>query len=244
MFLKLSGTGHGGCIVTTARAAGIFLIVVPLAFNAAFLLLAARFDYPDILRRPTVEVLARFRQGGSSLILLWWALALSAVLFAPLVVLVAGAIDGADGTLRVLGLTVGVLAAIVQFLGLMRWPFLVPYLARVATDADADRARIAAADVVFQSFNRYAGVAVGEHLGYLFTGLWTTIVGISILETSVAPSWFGLGGVVIGPILMLCSLEFVGPFEPKGWKLAGQVTPIAYIAWSVWLVVIGVAFLL
>jgi hypothetical protein len=27
---------------------------------------------------------------------------------------------------------------------------------------------------------------------------------------------------------MICSLEFVGAFEQKGWKLAGVVTPIAY----------------
>jgi hypothetical protein len=29
--------------------------------------------------------------------------------------------------------TVGVLAAVVQFLGLIRWPFLVPYLWLIAT---------------------------------------------------------------------------------------------------------------
>ena len=51
-------------------AAGLFLIVVPLAFNAAFGLLAARFDYPDILRRPTGEVLTRFREGGTALVLM------------------------------------------------------------------------------------------------------------------------------------------------------------------------------
>jgi hypothetical protein len=43
--------------MTAASVAGILLIVTPLAFNAAFGLLAARFDYPDILRRPTAEVL-------------------------------------------------------------------------------------------------------------------------------------------------------------------------------------------
>jgi len=230
--------------MTTPQLAGLFLIVMPLVFNAAFMLLAARFDYPDILRRPTAEVLNRFRQGGASLVLLWWVLALSAVLFAPLVVLVAASLAEADTTLRTLGLTIGVLAAVVQFLGLIRWPFLVPYLARVAAEAEPGSARHEAVDIVFQTFNRYAGVAVGEHLGYLFTGLWTLLVGIAILQTSVAPYWFGLGGILIGPVLMLCSLEFVGPFEPGGWKLAGRVTPIAYIAWSLWLVVIGVAFFL
>ena len=37
--------------------------------------------------------------------------------------------------------------------------------------------------------------------------------------------------------------EFVGPDEPGGWALAGTIVPIAYIAWSVWLILIG-AFLL
>ena len=52
------------------RAAGVVLIVAPLWFNATFALLGKRFDYPDILRRPTAEILERFRAGGSSLILL------------------------------------------------------------------------------------------------------------------------------------------------------------------------------
>jgi hypothetical protein len=36
--------------MTTATVAGLLLIVVAIAFNAAFALLAARFDYPDVLR--------------------------------------------------------------------------------------------------------------------------------------------------------------------------------------------------
>jgi hypothetical protein len=31
--------------------------------------------------------------------------------------------------------------------------------------------------VVFQTLNRYLRMAVGEHLGYLFTGLWTALAG-------------------------------------------------------------------
>ena len=102
--------------------------------GAAFGMLAARFDYPDILRRPTAEVLERFRAGGSGLVLLWWCFALTAVLFAPLVVLLSQAVADADPTLLAVATTVGVLAAIVQFLGLIRWPFVVPYLAREAAD--------------------------------------------------------------------------------------------------------------
>jgi hypothetical protein len=47
--------------------------------------------------------------------------------------------------------------------------------------------------------------------------------------------------VIIGPPFLVSALEFLGRFEPAGWKLAGQITPIAYIAWSLWLVALGVA---
>lgn len=229
--------------MSTTTVAGLVLLALPLAFNAAFALLAARFDYPDILRRPTSEVLARFAEGGSSLLLLWWGFALTAVAFAPLVVLLAASIPDADATLVSVGTTIGVLAAVVQFLGLVRWPFLVPYLARTDADPGSSEATREAVDVVFQSFNRYLGVAVGEHLGYLLTGAWSLLAGVALTQTEAVPGWVGLGGIVVGPMLMLCSLEFVGGFEREGWKPAGTLVPIAYVIWSLWLMVTGVALL-
>jgi Domain of unknown function (DUF4386) len=220
---------------------GVLLIALPVAFNVSFGLLAARFDYPDVLRRPTGEVLARFREGGTALVLLWWSFALSAVLFAPVVVLLSAALGDADGAVLAVATTVGVLASAVQFLGLIRWPFLVPYLARV--DAEGDPAHRAAVDVVFQSFNRYLGAGVGEHLGDLFTGAWTLLAGVALTQTAEASGWLGVAGIVIGAVLALCSLEFVGPFEERGWKLAGALTPVAYVVWSLWLAAVGVALL-
>ena len=96
------------------------MILLPVAFNVTFGLLAARFDYPDILGRATGEVLARLREGGRALVLIWWAFMLTAVLLAPVVVLLASAIGDADGSLLAVGAAVGVLAATVQFLGLVR----------------------------------------------------------------------------------------------------------------------------
>lgn len=229
--------------MSATTLAGLLLIAVPLAFNAAFALLAARFDYPDILRQPTTDVLARFSAGGTPLLLLWWAFALTAVLMVPLIVLLSHAIGDADPALLAVATPVGVLAALVQFLGLVRWPFLVPYLARTAADPDASDARREAVDVIFQSFNRYLGVAVGEHLGYGLTGAWTTLAGVALMQTAAVPSWIGVAGIVIGPALMLCSLEFVGGHERAGWKLAERVTPFAYIAWSLWLIATGVALI-
>jgi hypothetical protein len=127
---------------------------------------------------------------------------------------------------------------------LIRWPFLVPYLARAMAEPSTTPARKEAVDVVFQSFNRYLGVAVGEHLGFLLTGFWSILVGAAITQSAVLPAWIGIAGIVVGAVLALCSLEFVGPFERDGWKLAATVTPFAYIVWSLWLLAMGIFLLL
>ncbi len=139
--------------------------------------------------------------------------------------------------------TVGVLAAIVQFLGLARWPFLIPALARTYVDPNSSPAAREATAVVFDSFHRYLGVAVGECLGYLFTGAWTLLVASAMLQSSSFDDWLAWPGIVVGALLVVGSLEFVGHFEEHGWKLAGTIVPVAYTTWSLWLLVAGVALL-
>lgn len=84
---------------------------------------------------------------------------------------------------------------------------------------------------------------MGEHLGYLLTGAWTILVGIAFTQTDLAPSWLGIPAIVIGAVLVVCSLEFVGPAERHGWKLAATCTPITYIAWSLWPIAAGISLL-
>ena len=76
--------------MTIGRAAGVLSILLPLAFNAFFVLLGRRFDYPDILRRPTGEILGRFQAGGVTLKLLWYGFMLTAVLLIPLAAVLLG----------------------------------------------------------------------------------------------------------------------------------------------------------
>ena len=225
------------------RAAGAFLVGLPIAFNLFFLLLGRRFDYPEILRSPVGTILSRFQAGGLRLKLIWYAFMLTAVLFAPLAVLL-GQVLARDGLQVVpVATTVGVLAAIVQFLGLARWPFLVPTLARTHEDPNSTPAAREATAVVFASFHQYLGVAVGECLGYLFTGTWTLLVAIAMLESSSFDGWLAWPGIAVGALLVVGSLEFVGPFEEHGWKLAGMIVPIAYTVWSLWLLAAGIVLL-
>lgn len=229
--------------MTTTEVAAILLIALPILFNVFFFLLDRQFGYPDILRKPVDHVLHRFSDGGSKLKLTWLGFMLTAVLFAPLVVVLYEVFAPVSSTELAVATIFGVLAAIVQFLGLVRWPFLVPYLVRTYEDPTASQATKDAAAVVFESFNRYAGVAVGEHLGYLFTGLWTSLIGVAILGSTVLAGWIGVVGIILGLALMFGSLEFVGKHEERGFKLAAVVVPVAYLAWSLWLIVLGVALL-
>src|SRR5215207_9903672 len=180
--------------MTTQVLTGLLLVVLPVAYNLFFTLLARSFDYPDILRQPTDQVLDRFTAGGSRLVLIWWGFAMSAVLLAPAVVLVSVTLADADPTVLVLATAIGVLAALVQFLGLVRWPFAVPHLARLAGDPATTPSTRDAVEVVFQTLNRYLGVAVGEHLGYLFTGLWTALAGVALIQSDLLHPLFRSSG--------------------------------------------------
>jgi hypothetical protein len=211
--------------------------------NLLFFLLARLFDYPDILRRPVGTILSRFQAGGLRLTLIWYAFMLTAVLLAPLAVLL-GQVLARDGLqLAPVATTIGVLAAVVQFLGLARWPFLVPALARTHEHPDSTPAAREATTVVFASFHQYLGIAIGECLGYLFTGTWTLLVAIAMLDSSSFDGWLAWPGIAVGILLVVSSLEFVGPFEEHGWKLAGTIVPTAYTAWSLWLLASGAVLL-
>jgi hypothetical protein len=232
--------------MTTELATAVLLIAVPIAFNLAFFELGRTFDYPNILRKEPDEILRRFAAGGSGLILRWQALLLSALAMLPLAVLVAVTLNAPEA-LDVASVAVGAGAALVQALGLVRWPFAMPELARryvAAPEGPEGAATRQTIEVVFATLHRLLGVGIGEHLGYLLTGVWTLLVAGSILSTAVLAGWLGLIGIPIGIALLVGTLEFVGPNEEHGWPLAGTIVPIAYIAWSAWLIALGVALIL
>lgn len=217
---------------------GLLLIIVPIAFNVTFFLLQRAFEYPDILRKPTDTILRRFQQGGGSLRRLWYAFTFSAVLFTPVPVLVQQIFQPNVPWFLVVGTTLGVLAGAVQFLGLIRWPFLVPTLAEMYTQPKASQATRDAVEVIFQAFHRYVGVAIGEHLGYIFTSVWTILLCLAILQADLVSPLFGWLGII--PALGV----LVGVFEETDFKAAGAINAISYILWSLWLIAFGIALLL
>ena len=217
---------------------GALLIFLPIAFNVIFFLLQKTFEYPDILRKPTDYILSKFNAGGSRLVVTWYSFALTGLLFIPMALLMHQVLAEDTMPYMVIATTVGVLAGLVQFLGLIRWTFLVPYLARTYFEPNSSQASRDSITLIFQAFHRYAGMAIGEHLGYLCTSVWTALVALALTQSSQFSSWLGWAGFV--PAIGI----FVGLFEEAGFKAAAIINAISYILWSIWLIVVGVSFLL
>jgi hypothetical protein len=60
----------------TEKITGILFIVGAVGVFIPYTILTIIFDYPDILRQDPGIILTRFHDGGSSLILTWFAFAL------------------------------------------------------------------------------------------------------------------------------------------------------------------------
>ena len=218
---------------------GVLLILTPIAFNVFFTLLSVTFEYPDILREPTGYVLRHFDAGGGELVAIWYGFMLTAVLFVPLAVLVHKALAREDTPYMAVATAFGVVAGVVQFLGLVRWSFLVPYLADTYLDPASSGATRESVAVVFQAFNQYAGVGVGENLGYLFTGLWTALVALAMFGSQLPfRRWLALLGMVSAAAVL------VGTLEPAGLEPAANIVVVGYILWSIWLALFGIFLLL
>lgn len=144
---------------------GASAIAMAIGFNMPYANLVAIYDYPDILRRPAAEALSRFAEGGAALILTWHAFALAALLLVPLSIGLAltPANRATSDRLAIAAALTGALSGVVQAIGLWRWVFVIPGLAR--RHAEGDAATRTAAEGVFDILNMWGGVAIGEHLG-------------------------------------------------------------------------------
>ncbi|MEV8635332.1 DUF4386 family protein [Streptosporangium sp. NPDC051023] len=192
-----------------------------IAANVAFVGLGVTFDYPGVLAEPPATILARFAADQTAVSAWFLLLALGAGALIPAAVLLGRRLP--DVPAAALATRAGVLAGLVQVLGLIRWPFAVPALAHAS-----DRAT---AETVFTVLHGYLGTGVGETLGYLFTAAWTVLV---LAALPAPPRWFGVLGV--GAALAVLA----GVLVPLGVPMAGPINFAGYVAWSVWALCLAV----
>jgi hypothetical protein len=213
---------------------GALMIAVPVVFATGFTGLQMVFEYPDILRHPAGEVLTRFAEGGVELHLFWYAMMAAALAFIPAAIAMALHYWKSNPTVAAFSAGFGILGGLVQALGLLRWVMLVPALAATYVAPDATEAQKDIAVALFDAANRYLGMGVGEHLGYLFTALWTLTIALLVWKQF---RWLALAGVAIAAGVA------VGMLEPFGVPGAGDINSIAFSVWALWALALGAALL-
>jgi hypothetical protein len=217
--------------MNTSRTAGALLVAVPLIFTAGFSGLQMTFEYPDILRQPAGAVLTRFAAAGPDLDLYWYAMMFAALLMTGGTIAAGLHFWKRNNLIAALMIGAGVLAGLVQALGLLRWVMLVPSLAAMYVAPGASEIDKTMAVALFGAANHYLGMGVGEHLGYFFTAIWTALVSVLIFGTNRI---IALSGILIAVGVLS------GMLEPYGVPLTGMINSVSYSLWALWTLILGV----
>lgn len=221
--------------MTNAKLAGLSLIFLAIAFNAVFAWLGAIFEYPDILRQPVADILAKFVAGGPTLIFAWAAFMFSAAWLVP----TSGWLSAATaqrGVVTTAALACGVAAGLTQAIGLARWVFVVPGLAAAPPSETVT--------LLFQALHQYGGVAIGEQLGQLFTALWVLLLSGAQARGGLPARWAWPVGVVASALICVGLAEAyatVLPFDPG---VLGLAAPVGFVLLSVWMFISGLGLVL
>lgn len=225
----------------TRQLTGILLILGAVLVNIPYTLLIMNFDYPDILRFPAGEILQRFAAGGPSLVWTWLAFAWVGLFILGGILLLPKAMDDKTPAGKV-ALFFGATGAVVQIIGLLRWPFVVSILAQMFTSPLSTEATRAAAVVVFQAVNQYGGVVLGEHIGQLFTILWMVVLSLSLLAGKRFPRWFSITGLAAALVYALAQGDLLATAIP-GFPVWGAAGLAGSLLWLAWLLILGILVL-
>ncbi len=216
---------------------GLLLVLASILAGVGSVVLMTQFGWPDVLDAPGTEALPAFAEDATAIRAAFYALLASSLLLIPAAVTLQDVVS-ARATSAVRVVTVfGVLGGFSQILGWVRWPVTVPVLSERYSDAsaagDQSATSIAAA---YDVLNRYAGGALGEHLGWLFQGVWAVGLAILLLRVTAVPRWLSWTGLVVSLV-----------WWPLTWAsglIDAEVTTLvgfpANTVWYLWLLVLGV----
>ncbi|MES2649222.1 MAG: DUF4386 domain-containing protein [Bacteroidota bacterium] len=224
----------------TGKLIGLLLILSSTGVFVPYTILTFTFNYPNILREETGLVLTRFHAGGSGLIFTWLAFAL---LGSPLIIsssLLGKQLEKHSKHIRWIT-TIGIAGVVVQMIGLLRWVFVVPVLANQYVSALLPEERLTIV-IAFKVMHQFAGVLLGEHLGQLFTVLWTVFTTATLLKTGIISKWLAWWGFVASFVYFLAQADLLATVIPS-FPLIENAGFIGSTLWLIWLILVGIDFL-
>jgi hypothetical protein len=206
---------------TTRRLAAAAMAAAALLAIAGFTALGSVFEYPQILKEPTADILALYRAHQGAVMAWFLVLVVSAALLAPAGILLGRLAGGTRGRWIAV---VGVVAAAVQAIGLSRWVLLVPGISHDATDPS----RTAAAHHSFELVHTWLGTILGETIGYALTATFTVLITLTVTR-AIAPRWMAWLGYAAAALIA------TGVVIPLGLEAASLTNFAGYVLWCLWL---------
>jgi len=220
---------------TLYRWLGAMLIAQFAIFAIALITLGSAIDWPASLDKPASEVLPLIRDQRAAVALGYTSYFLSATLLIPIALLLRQALRAADGGLLTIAAGFGAIAGFAKLLGIGRWLFMMPALAESYAAAPNASTR-ETLELIYTTFNHYAG-GVGENLGVaLFGGLWTGCMAVVILRSGRLPRWLGYFGLV-------AALFVLSPLAEVYGVGIGPMVVVSGVIWQVWMITLGGLFL-
>lgn len=219
------------------KITGILLVAGALGVMLPYSILTYSFDHPDILRQDPGTVLTRFHAGGTRLIWTWWVFAVSGLPLFGGYVLLNQILEKYASFSRLAGV-LGVIGLILQLIGLLRWTFVMPVLAKQYVSGGENEQAVA--KIIFEVVHQYGGVILGEHLGQLFTIAWTVLTVLVLYRVKSFPKWINRLGLITCGIYILAQAELFATVlnGVPVWDWAGFT---GSTLWIVWLIVSGIA---
>jgi hypothetical protein len=217
--------------VVTAVVLLAHISILAVGFNV----LAAVFQFPEILREPALERFTLFAENSHVIIRAYYALALTGLTQIVLSAMLGQVLDDNRTSLVSLTVVFGVVTGLLQVMGFIRWPVLIPWLVE-SWQAGTPLEQVA---LLEGAFNRYVGMAAGEHVGFLCQAIWTTLLAISMLGRRLfdrSLAWVGIG---IGVLSFPMAMEPLGGF----FAVFAVVTVPVNSALYFWLMLLAISLL-
>jgi hypothetical protein len=221
------------------RGAAVSIFLHVIALVVGFSVLAAVFRFPEVLRVTSFDRLSLYAARQSIVQPTYWVLAMTGFTQIAIAVFIHRSFRDRDASVLKFALIFGILAGILQTLGFIRWAILIPYLAERMSAPGITQTTRETIALIEGAFNRYAGMAIGEHTANICVGLWTLLLGVGMLRRPLFDRRLGWAGIVIGALAVTLALEQLGVAP----ALFGFVIDFGFPLWAVWLVVLGVSLL-
>lgn len=187
------------------KTAGVLLLMEGFVLLLPLVILGAAIDWPQSLQNDAEKQMPLIMDNAASVFAGYAIYLFYSVSFLPVAYFTGRVVVGEDdlhNPLFAIANGIAVISTVMRTLGIVRWLFVMPTLARMYNACGASAQVKAIVSVVYEALNDYAG-GVGELCGVsLFACIWMVCIGVLIIRSPRWPKW--LGTYAFFSAFMLC----------------------------------------